>query len=111
MPGFGTGFHAAQFTGPGCCSITHQRPRPTARYRSWLNAAMSGCAVSMNGARSASVKSNCSVKPSGYESQVAKSSAAPIAQWSKSTNRPMKLWVTKRSAGICARNTAACIAP
>ena len=27
----GIAFHAAQFTGPGCCSITHQRPRPTPR--------------------------------------------------------------------------------
>ena len=25
----------AQFTGPGCCSITHHRPRPAARKRSW----------------------------------------------------------------------------
>jgi hypothetical protein len=26
MPGSGAGFQGAQFTGPGCCSITHQRP-------------------------------------------------------------------------------------
>ena len=31
MPGFGTGFHGAQFTGPGCCSITQKRPWPTPR--------------------------------------------------------------------------------
>jgi hypothetical protein len=29
--GSGAGLCGAQFTGPGCCSITHQRPRPTAR--------------------------------------------------------------------------------
>ena len=31
IPAKGAGFHGAQFTGPGCCSITHQRPRPTPR--------------------------------------------------------------------------------
>ena len=33
--GQGAVLYGAQFTGLGCCSITHQRPRPTARYRSW----------------------------------------------------------------------------
>ena len=31
MPGKGAGLYRAQFTGPGCCSITPQRPRPTPR--------------------------------------------------------------------------------
>ena len=29
--GVRTGFHGAQFTGPGCCSITQNRPPPTPR--------------------------------------------------------------------------------
>ena len=31
MPGFGTGFQGAQFTGPGCCSMIQNRPLPTPR--------------------------------------------------------------------------------
>ena len=31
MPGLGIGFHGAQFTGPGCCSITQKRPLPMLR--------------------------------------------------------------------------------
>ena len=31
MPGIGAGFQGAQFTGPGCCSMTQNRPAPHVR--------------------------------------------------------------------------------
>ena len=78
MPGCGTGFQGAQFTGPGCCSITQNRSAADAA----IEVVMEGRDIRVRGQRPAlslgfRKRENARRSPTGYESQEARS------RWSK----------------------------